>query len=339
MIIFLYGENDFKISQKTKELKSKFIKDVDPKGENIFFLAGDKLKIEELSSKIGTSSLFNSKRMLIISNLIDNKQKDFFKNFATYINKNKLSKSPDILIFVENKIKNNKSDKLVKIKSGKESVLNLAEKGLFNLLKEEKYSQELKKYTNAELLSFITNRFKEENLKIDNISAQKIISLSDSNPWTINNEIKKISNLKLSDQNNRTVNKKDIEDNTSEKFQENIFALTDALSSSNPKTALKILEEQYMAGLTPSHILSMIIRQFKIIIQIKSALELNYSAQKMASELKLHPFIISKGTNQARNFPKDKLIKINNKLIEIEVKSREKNDNTKALLNLLISSL
>ncbi|MFA7364780.1 MAG: DNA polymerase III subunit delta [Patescibacteria group bacterium] len=339
MIIFIYGENDFKISQKTKELKDKFVKDVDPKGENIFFLDGGKIKLEDLSSKIGTSSLFSSKKMLIISNLIENKQKDFLKNFTIYINKNKLSESPDIFIFIENKIKNNKSDKLVKIKDGKELALNVNEKNLFESLKKEKYSQELKKYTNQELLAFVVNGFKKENLKIDNISAQKIISSNDSNPWAINNEIEKISSLKISDKEGRIVTKDDVEQNTSEKFQENIFALTDALSSPNPKNALTLLEEQYLSGLEPPYILSMILRQFKIIVQIKSALELNYSAQKMASELKLHPFVISKGINQARNFPKNKLIEINNKLIDIDLNSRKKDCNMKASLNILISSL
>ena len=110
MIILLYGENDFKIHQKAKELKDKFIREIDPSGQNIWKIDGDKMKIEDLSNQLGSSSLFVNKKMVIISDLIKNKQKDFLKKFLEYIKKNKLSESPDIFIFVEKNIKNKNVD-------------------------------------------------------------------------------------------------------------------------------------------------------------------------------------------------------------------------------------
>ena len=43
MIIFFYGENDFKISQKIKELQDKFVREVDASGQNIFKFDGEKI--------------------------------------------------------------------------------------------------------------------------------------------------------------------------------------------------------------------------------------------------------------------------------------------------------
>ncbi|PKM91058.1 DNA polymerase III subunit delta [Candidatus Falkowbacteria bacterium HGW-Falkowbacteria-1] len=339
MIIFLYGENDFRISQKLNEIKNKFIKDVDQNGQNIFQFDGEKIKLEDLSAQIGTSSLFSSKKMVIISNLIKNKQKDFSKRFLEYIKKNHLSESSEILVFVEKSIRSKGEKGLLKKVGNRENPLTIAEKTLFNFLKEEKYSQELKNYTNLELANFIKKEFDNYSLKIDNPSTQLLINLTAGDLWTIFNEIKKISNLKLSNKENKIITKSEIEQNVSAKFQENIFAFTDAISSKNSKTALDILEEQYLSGLEAEYILSMMIRQFKILLQIREALDLNYGTQKMVSNLKLHPFIISKGINQAKNFSKEFLIKIINNLIDLEHQSRKSDPNLKASLNLLIINI
>ena len=339
MIIFLYGENDFKIHQKTEELKNKFIKEVDQNGQNIWKLDGEKIKIEDLSSKLGSSSLFISKKMLIISNLIKNKQKDFLKIILDYIKKNKINESPDILIFTEKHLKSKNDKNLVKINDTRETALNNNEKLFFNFLLEEKYTQELKKFNNQELIDFIKKEFKKFSLDIDSKLAQNIINLTGASPWMIKNEIKKISYLKLSDPNNKKIGTQDIEDNIFEKHQENIFAFTDSISSRNIKQSLDILEKQYLADLEADYILSMLIRQFKILLQIRNALELNFNTSKIISSLKLHPFIINKGINQARNFDKETLKNIINQLIELDKKNRSEFCDLKSEINLIISKL
>lgn len=338
MIIFLYGENSFRINQKLKELKDKFIKDVDPSGQNIWQFDGEKLKLEELSGQMGTSSLFVDKKMLIISDLIKNKQKDFLKKFLEYIEKNKLNSSPDIFVLIEKNIKSKGND-LVKTNNNKESKLTIPEKKLFEFLNKEKYSQELKKFTNLELLGFIKKELEKNEIKIDKQLSQTIINLTTGDIWLIQNEIKKLSHLKLSEEKNRVISSKDIEENIFEKFQENIFAFTDAISAKNIKLAMEILEKQYLADLEPDYILNMLIRQFKILLQIKEALNMNYSSQKMIGSLKLHPFIISKGINQAKNFDKKRLQESLNNLMELDRKNRSETSNLKAEINILISKI
>jgi len=339
MIILLYGENDFKIHQKAKELKDKFIREIDPSGQNIWKIDGDKMKIEDLSNQLGSSSLFVNKKMVIISDLIKNKQKDFLKKFLEYIKKNKLSESPDIFIFVEKNIKNKKNKGLVKTNNDKDTPLNMSEKAFFEFLIKEKYSQELNKFTNSELISFIQKELDKSSLKIDNRLAQTIINLTAGDPWIIKNEIKKLIHLKLSEKVNKNINLKDIEDNVFEKIQEDIFAFIDAISSKNIKQSLEILEKQYLADLEPDYIMNMLVRQFKILLQIKEALELNLSAQKMASYLKLHPFIISKGVNQAKNFDKNFLKKTINNLLDLDKKNRSGFCDLKSHINLLINKM
>lgn len=339
MIIFLYGENDFRISQKIKEIKNKFKKDTESDGQNIFQFDGEKIKLEEFRSQTRASSLFDAKKMFFISNLIKNKQKDFLKLFLIYIKEAKLSELPDVFIFIEKNIKNKGEKGLFKKIANRENPLTISEKAFFNFLKNEKYSQELKNYSNSELISFIKKEFNSNSLEINNSNSQLIINLTSGDIWTIFNEVKKITNLKLSKEKDRIITKEDIEQNISAKFQENIFAFTDALSSKDSRKALNILEEQYLSGLEAGYILNMMIRQFKILLQIREALDLSHSIQKMTSNLKLHPFVISKGVNQAKNFNKEFLIKIINNLSNLEHQGRKSNHNLKASINLLIVNI
>lgn len=339
MIILLYGENDFKIKQKIKEFRSKFIKDVDSSGQNIFIFEGEKIKAEEMMSQIGSGSLFSSKKMVLISNLIKNKQKNILKNLLNYLQNNKVNASSDIFIFSEENIKNKTANNLVKIVSGRETVLNKEEKEFFNFLARQKYSQESKNYSSLELSAFIKTEFSKYNLKIDNKEIQLIIALNDSNPWNIYSEIKKIANFKKGEKGSDKISSEDIDKIGSGIFTENIFNFTDAISAKNTKRALKILEEQYLAGSEPDYILSMLLRQFKILLQIRELLDLNYNSSKIGSSIRLHPFIINKGINQAKNFEQKNIRRIINELAKIELLNRSGQANVKVSLSLLISKI
>ncbi len=338
MIIFFYGENDFKIEQKIKELENKFIKEVDTSGQNIFKFTGEDIKVEDISQKIANASLFCNKRMLIFNNLTKSKQKNILEKILFYLEKNNIEKSSDVFIFKEKNIKN-KLGKLVKISGERESPLNKEEKNFFTFLGKQKFSQEFLKFNSSELLIFVKNQFLKNEVEIEKKEAELLIAIVGNNAWNLFNEINKISNYKKSQEIKTKLNEDDIKKISSGIFTENIFSFTDAISIKNTKKSLEILEEQYLAGLEPDYIISMLLRQFKILLQIRDLLDLNYTSQKINNSLKLHPFIINKGINQAKNFNKETIKKIINKLKDIELSNRGGLSYVKAEINLLISKL
>lgn len=339
MIIFFYGENSFKIDQKIQELQAKFIREVDSSGNNIFKFSGEKINLEEIYSQIGSGSLFCKKKMIIIVDLIKNKQKNILKNIHEYIEKNKIEKSDDIFIFIEKNIKTKGAKGLLKIAGEKEVILNKEEKEFYNFLIKQKFSQEFKNFNQTELINFIKEEFNNYGLKIDNREVQLILALSGSETWNLYTEIKKIAHFKLSQKPNNKISSQDIEKMGSGIFTENIFNFTDAISAKNIKLSLEILEEQYLAGSEPSYIVLMLLRQFKILLQIRELLNLNFNSQKILASLKLHPFIVNKGINQAKNFEISKIKKIINELTKIEKINRQGQINIKVNLNLLITNI
>ncbi|MFA5160215.1 MAG: DNA polymerase III subunit delta [Candidatus Omnitrophota bacterium] len=337
MIIFLYGENSFKAKQKLNILKNKFTQEVDPTEQSFNVIDGATADLKEISQLVNTSSLFAKKRLTLIENIFANKKTTILEELLDFLKNNNLDKADDIIIIYEPKIKTNRSQVVKTGAAKKESPLNAKEKKLFDFLKSQKFSQEFKNPTNTELLAWVKEEFKNRNSAIDFQGTQALISSVGPDLWQLNNEIDKLANYKKLGDIPTSITALDVKKIVAGNFDENIFALTDAFSLKQKALALKILEEQFRAGLSEEYILTMLTRQFKILLQIKAALEENYAPAKMASALKFHPFVIKKGIDQARNFTMEQLKDISNKLLKIDYLNKTGQGEPKTNLNLLIS--
>jgi len=320
MIIFLYGPDSFRARRFLKEMKEKFIREVDANENSLDILDGQNVDLKLITEKINTGSLFAQKRMLIIENLFNNKKVSIFKELTSYLPK--LENRDDlIIIFKDSEI----ADKN----------LNTESKKLFIFLKKRKFSQEFKNLTPAGLNNFIKKEAESYNKKISQEVANKLIQQTNGDLWTVAQNIKKAalsSDKELIDLNTISLYLTD-------KFTENIFALTDAISNKNRALAVKILEEQYAAGISEEYLIVMLARQFKILLRIKEALVAQSSPDKIASTLKLHPFVVKKGLSQIKNFSMTQLKDYFNKIIEFDKKNKSGQGDTKTELLLLIADI
>lgn len=355
MIIFIYGEDSFRSKRKIKEFKDKFFKEVDKSGNSFDLLNGALLDMKEINEKTAAPSLLSPRRMIVIENIFLNKNKDFLSDVLEYFKKKEEGGADNIIIFCENSIKVKKntpkgdknSKNIVKVDaSGREKALLKKEKEMFDFLVGQKFVQEFRGFNNFELNSWIKKEVEIRGGKISQRGIGTLVALAGNNLWQIDKEINKLVNYKkgkvakLTEGGEPThIDVEDVEDLVKGGFDEDIFALTDAISARNKTQAIKLLEEQYDAGLTDSHLINMIIRQVKILLQIRSALDQGATSRKMATDLRLHPFIIQKGINQARNFTQDSLKKMFSSLIEIDYKMKTGKAEARLLLNLLISKI
>ena len=62
MIIFLFGSGT-STTQKIKEFKAKFIKEVDPQADNIELIDGEAAGLSEINSKVAPRSLSGQKAL------------------------------------------------------------------------------------------------------------------------------------------------------------------------------------------------------------------------------------------------------------------------------------
>jgi len=327
MIIFLYGADTFRSRRKVKELKNKFIKEIDDNSGSLESVDGQNTTLKEIGEKINTGSLFVKKRLIVIENIFKNKKDKIGAELSAYlqkINKDAANDNDNILIFWDEDI------------SATPRGLKIDLKKLFTYLSKQKYVQEFTALNNSQILSFIKQEAISYGKDINSAAASILISLTGTDLWLIASEIKKLA---FRNKDEKMIEVNDIKEMVSGLYSDDIFALTDALSSKNKSEATRLLEEQYAAGLGDEYIIAMLIRQFKILLQIRSALDNNLSPNEITSKIKLHPYVIKKGLTQARNFKASDLKNYLNTLVNLDFYNKKGISNIKSELTMLIAGL
>ena len=324
MIIFLYGEDTYRSRQKLNELRLKFIKDVDAQGGNIKQINAESAGLNEINEAFSASSLFVSRQMVIIENVLKSKQLQ--KPLLEMLEK---KETDNIIIFYDE----HNGDKLGANK-------------FFKFLLKQKFVQRFKKLSNIETASWIKKTVLERGGKISLRASGCFTGLVGSDLWQISNEIDKLISYKKSqtqelieNAGQAEINDKDITEMVRGKFDENIFALTDAISQKNKQASLDLLEKELENGLAEPYLMHMLIRQFRILLQIRQAIDLGHTARKAASELKLHPFVAQKSFTQAKNFSLELLKKIFSHLIKLDRHLKTGQGDLKTDLALMIAKI
>ena len=326
MIIFIYGEDSFRSRLKLNELRDKYLREVDKLGSGLKTMSGDKAVVSDIIEAIGSSSFLSKKRLIIVENIFASKDPEGLKTFLAYL-KNKKSKDDDnIVIFWESKIK------MKKIKSSllpflidsdsKDKPLNKVQSEFFKFLVGQKYSlPSFNSLSNTELALWVKKETAGRGGKISAKAAELLVGLVGSDSWQINNEINKLISYKATSKLTDSVveiGEEDIKNLVRGNFSDNIFSLTDAISAKNRNMAVKLLEELVDSGFDGHYLFSMFIRQFRILLRIRQAVDSGLSQRQIANLFKLHPFVLQKGLMQADNFTLANLKNILNQLIKID---------------------
>ncbi len=315
MIIFFFGEDNFRIKQKLKQVRQHFVKNIDLGSFSLEEIDGEKTTVAEISQKLNTGSLFTKKRMIVVKNVFKNKQDELFKYLIDLSKKERDSKS-NALVFIDENLENSK--------------LKENAKKFFLILKKQPYSQEFKALDHKQVLNFVKDIFSQKNQAINPSALSLLVEKTGNDLWRLSNEINKLCALAK----NRQIEINDINTLVSSEFEEKIFILIDAFFEKRKSIAYKILHEQFSAGLSPEYILTMLIRQIRILLEVKSA-QKTTSNEKLAAILNLHPFVVKKSLMQINKFSFIDLKNIFNNLVEIEYKNKTGQANLKDELFLL----
>ncbi|MFA6304592.1 MAG: DNA polymerase III subunit delta [Patescibacteria group bacterium] len=313
MIFFLYGQDSYRAHQKLLKIKEKFKKEIDPSGINTITFSGEDFDLGKFNSASMQAGFLVPKRLVIIKNLLLAKP---IKNVAEQLSEMllRLKKSDNIFVFYEAGEPDKRS-------------------ALFKTLStDKKLSQNFEALDNAKLNDWAKNYAQEKNGKINARALLLLTSFVGNNLWLLSGELNKLIAYK----NGREILEEDVKTFVNAKITENIFGLTDAVASANQASALKLLEEQLSLGLNEIYLLTMIIRQFRILLQIKPLLDKKMLEKQIAEATGLHPFVIKKSAPLAKKFTLEKLKKIYLHLAQLDKQFKSTALPPKTLLDLLI---
>jgi len=290
MIYFLYGPDTYRSREKLKELIAK-----NQIGFNVERINGAKIDADELNKHISTHDLFSQKKFLVIEDMADknNKLKEDIINFLKKLKFNEL----DFLIFYDSQI--DKRSIIFKVLNSKADEIYA-----FDLLKP------------AEMEVWLQKKCQAINLNINKDNLKKLSVALGDDTWLAMSELQKLKAYT----NGEEVQYEDIDKMVRGKLDDDIFKLTDMIANNNNKSqALKLLKDQIESGSNEIYLLTMIVRQFRILIQLKSFLSKTSNTFQAAKTLNLHPFVVRKSLPMVSKYPIEKLKNIFQKLLKVDL--------------------
>jgi DNA polymerase-3 subunit delta len=118
-----------------------------------------------------------------------------------------------------------------------------------------------------------------------------------------------------------------------------IFDLVDALGRRDGRTAAQTLHSLLDAGEHPLGLMAMIVRQFRLLIQVKELKDEGDNPQAIAKALGIHPFPARKLYNQATHFTAAQLEMVYRHLLDTDVAIKSGEIDAEVALDLLVAGL
>lgn len=293
MVIFLYGKDTYRLSQKLREIEEQY-KKIHKSALNLEKIDVQDLTFREFWNRISQTSMFIKKKLVFLENLFSNEnlKKEFLKKVA------ELADSEDIIVVIE-KQDIRKADKL------------------FQALKKQGKSQEFNILSQASLKKWIRDEFEKNKVQISEQALQKLIDFTGQDLWQLSNEIKKLSCFKavLKEE----INSEDVELLVRPKIEVGIFETIDALAQRNKKKALRLVQEHLEKGDSPFYILSMINFQMRNLLIAKILREKGKTLNDLLRMNFSKPYPAKKAWIVSSYFTLNQLKKIYQKLFEADL--------------------
>ncbi|MBU2542552.1 DNA polymerase III subunit delta, partial [Patescibacteria group bacterium] len=327
MLIFLYGPDTFRSRRQLKKMIEKFKQDRDPQGLNVVSLDIDNEEYGKVMEQVLATPFLAEKRMVVLENLLlatgkGELQEQILKRMSfdksSGLEKEKTLPEENIYIFWEVSPPATSAGSGYARDQGKLKPKTKAGKELLARLLKEKYAQEFEELKGVKLSTWIASEVNERGGKISQQAIQFLVQNARGDMWHLNSLLDQLIAYKDADE----IGLEDINLFVEEKVDDNIFNLVDCAVSGQTKQVFKMIREQYRIGKKPHYVFAMILRQFRILIEIRDLYERedNMPSDLMAKKLGLHPFVVKKSLPFIKKYNLDSLKKIYSKLLDLDIK-------------------
>ncbi|MDD5589670.1 MAG: DNA polymerase III subunit delta [Candidatus Portnoybacteria bacterium] len=312
MVIFLYGPDSFRASQKLKEIKESY-KAKHKSGLNFRQFDWQPENLNDLKEAISSVSMFAEKKLVVIKNACRTVGQG---ELLDLLEKRGAAKSDDlIMVFFEAELPQ-KSELAAW------------------LLKKAGLKEEFIVFSGIKLNNWVKNEIEKNKGKITAGALQKFLGCV-GDLWQAQNEISKLLQFKK----NGVIEEKDVDLLVRAKLDPNIFTTIDALALRNKSLAFRLLHQHLAEGESEVYILSMFVYQFRNLILIKSLVENGQAGQALAKKTGLHPFVVKKSLQQVKNFSPEILKKIYGRLLNLDIALKRGRIEPKAALDLIVAEI
>lgn len=298
MILFLYGNDTYRLKERLQFLKEAFQTKYDDAGLNIEELDGAECSIDDFRRATKSVGLFSIKRFIVLRNVWA-----MPKNVQEAILLEWESIDTNTILCVVTDPPPRKD--------------HFFFQRLLKSHKVERYDE----FNASQLRTFIRQKVKEYGATIDAESVELLATNVGNDLWRLHFELKKLTAFTT------TIHAEDVQQFVSDPYDENIFHLTDSLSSRNAQRATTLLEQQFALGTNAQYLLAMLGRQIGILYKVKAT---------DGKGLKLHPYVIEQARRQSARFSFQELQQLALRLLDIDRQTKTQTVDPRVLLTMFI---
>lgn len=310
MIIFLYGEDNFRSLQKLKKIVARY-QDIHKTGLDLKFFDFQKDNFEDFRNQFHTRSMFKEKKLFVLKNSFSSPQ---FKEKFLLIQKEFLKSQSTILFYEKGDVS--------------------AKDPFFVFLQKNSRSQEFSLLKGKKLENWIKKEAAKYKAEIEPAAVGLLMQYVDNDLWQLSNELKKLVSYKQHPKKIK-ITKEDVKTLIPQKTELNIFKTIDFIAEKQKQKALSLIHKHLEKGDSPLYLLTMINFQFRNLLMIKDRI-------KKGGELKglnLHPFIIKKSYQLCQKFTLEELKKIYQKIFQADLAIKTGQIEPELALDLLIAQI
>lgn len=320
MILFLYGEDTFRSRRYLDQSIEKFKRERDPHGYNVVRLDGKKSEPGRLVAEISSAPFLAAKRLVVVENMASSSDKEVLATLIEKIEKQSIPESTVVIFW--------QGEAIGKVKEAKV---------LFELLAKEKYAQNFEALAGSALVQSIKKDVEARGGSIEPAAIDYLVRNCGTDSWFIHTLIEQLIAYK----NGQPIKQSDVVFFLPEKLDNNIFSMVDAVINGRHQVALNLLYEQRRLGQDDMQLFSLILWQFRVLLQIADFTSYNQvaPADVMAKALGLHPFVVKKNLQLVRKYSLAKLKSVYRELEAIDRRTKTGQADQALMLDMLVSTL
>lgn len=316
MLICVYGEDGYRVSQKVAQVKDSFRQKFDGIGMNLSEFSS-KTPAGEVLSAIRSGGLLSPKRMVVIEGLIES------------------VKTPDVKVW-QDALCHTDADAIVVLRETLPAK-KFETQPLGKVLKEaeDRHDYVFEVRSGRDLERLVTDEIHSRGGRIEPQALRALLARTLGDSWALAQEVEKLVAYAGAE----SITEQMVMDLVQGSLEEQVFGFIDAVTRGKSREAFRLLAREREAGAEDGYLQHMLLRHVRLLLGARGLLDQNPSVTKdeAATVLSAHPFVAQKALSQARVYDASSLVRVHDLLFEFDQKTKQGVDPGVAVEQILVA--
>jgi DNA polymerase-3 subunit delta len=328
MLHVLIGEDDYSLRRALEEIKQS-VGDAASLMTNTTILDGKSVTPEQVHGASGTMPFLADKRLVIIEGLLER----FEPKARTSRKKASRQDTPsEEYRAIAEAMKNLPPFTELVIIGGKIKAGNPLLRELSPLARVRNF----RSLNHTQLRQWIERRIRAAGSSISPQAATVLVRFVGNDLWAMANEVDKLVLFTAG----RRIEEADVTAIVSSAREDSVFSMVDAVLEFRTGAAQSLLQQMFRQGMAPAHLLVMLSRQVRIILQVREMRAQGQSKGDVQTKLGLNSeFVLRKAWEQADKYSPSRLHELYHRLLDTDISIKTGRMDGEIALNVLVAEL